>query len=53
MTTPSYPQLRELISRLEGKDKAVVSMALYCLDKMDKKEEKLVNEAQSRLYSGE
>ena len=53
MTTPSYPQLRELISRLEGKDKAVVSMALYCLDKMDKKEEKLVNEAQSRRYSGE
>ena len=53
MTTPSYPQLRELISRLEGKDKAVVSMALYCLDKMDKKEEKLVNEAQSLRYLGE
>ena len=37
MTTPSYPQLRDLISRLEGKDKAIASKALYGLDRLGEK----------------
>lgn len=43
--TPSYPALIELISRLEGKDKKTAEMALYCLNRHDKKEIGLFNEA--------
>jgi hypothetical protein len=32
----SYPELIALIVRLEGKDKKVAEMALYCLNRQDK-----------------
>ena len=40
----SYPALIELISRLEGKDKKTCELALYCLNKADKREAKLREE---------
>lgn len=39
--TDSYPALIELISRLEGKDKKTCELALYCLNKADKRDAKL------------
>ena len=35
--TPAYPALVELASRLEGKDKKTCELALYCLNKQDKR----------------
>lgn len=39
--TPSYPALIELITRLDGKDKKTCELALYCLNKQDKRDIKL------------
>lgn len=39
--TDSYPALIELISRLEGKDRKTCELALYCLNKADKRDTKL------------
>ena len=39
--TPDYPALVELASRLEGKDKKTCELALYCLNKQDKRISKL------------
>lgn len=39
--TESYPALIELIGRLEGKDKKTCELALYCLNKADKREKRL------------
>ena len=44
--TPSYGALIELISRLEGQDKKIAETALYCLNRLEKKEAKLFNEVQ-------
>ena len=37
----SYPALIELIARLEGKDKRTCELALYCLNRADKRDAKL------------
>ena len=39
--TGSYPALRELISRLEGKDRNVCETALYCLNAADRRDNRL------------
>lgn len=44
--TGSYPALRELISRLEGKDKKTCELALYCLNRADDRDAKLRAEIQ-------
>lgn len=38
--TGSYPALRELINRLEGKDKKICQLALHCLERQDNQIEK-------------
>lgn len=35
--TPDYPALVELASRLAGKDKKTCELALYCLNRQDKR----------------
>lgn len=45
--TDSYPALIELIGRLEGKDRKTCELALYCLNKADKREAKLRDELAS------
>ena len=39
--TGAYPDLRELISRLEGKDRKTCELALYCLNRADDRDAKL------------
>ena len=40
---PDFPALAELASRLEGKDKKTCELALYCLNKQDKRINRLNN----------
>lgn len=43
----SYPDLVELITRLDGKDKKTVELALYCLNKTDAQNAKLRSKVQA------